>query len=99
MIKYIKMSNTELMIGNVVNRSDYKNTIKNPMLLIIDRRSNDGSYYIGEYMPMMKDDIITLSYKDIVTVVDADSVLTGQYNDMFNVKDGIDKKSTQHKYH
>ena len=92
------MSNGELVLGNVVNRSEFNIIIEHPMLIIIDRHANNGSYYIGEYMAMVKDDQIPLFYKDIICVVEPDDVLLGQYNEMFSRTEG-NKKETNHKYH
>jgi len=99
MIKYIKMSNSELVIGNVIERSEFNLTIENPMIVIIDRMRNDGGYYLGEYIPMTKVAMMPLFYKDIICVIDPDQVLLDQYRDMFNQKSGKDKKSINPKYH
>jgi len=99
MIKYIKMSNGELVIGNVIERGEYNLTIENPMIVIIDRMRNDGGYYIGEYIPMTKVAMMPLFYKDIICVIDPDQVLLDQYRDMFNQKSGENKKSVNPKFH
>lgn len=87
-IKQIKMITGEVIVTEIVqDHLDYGIKVKNPLLVVVDRFQTDGSYYIGEYIPMCGDDEISLYYKDIVAVVNPTENLINMWIEVTEVEE------------
>jgi len=82
----LKLVTNETIIGTLkINpKNEHSIFIENPMLIMIDRFENKGSFYIGEYLPLSSDATIELFYKDIVTIVNPNQMIIKTYNDILS---------------
>ena len=94
-VKLVKLSNKEIIIGDVIFGDDTMIKIKNPLLIIFERYGN-SEFYMGDYIPLCADDIIPISFKDILTVVNPMENLKNSWDGMINGTISIDKNIKLH---
>ena len=68
-VKLIKLNNRELIIGDIKTKDELSIGIENALLLVVDRFDSNGSYYLGDYIPMSENNNVFIYYKDIIAIV------------------------------
>lgn len=88
-IKLVKLSNTELIIGDVVFGDNDIIKIKDPLLLDFNRFGG-SDFYMSRYIPMCDTEEIPISYKDILAIVTPNKKLINTWDESINHKPLID---------